>query len=372
MQYFNRGLLITVLVAVVVGGGAGVVTSIATSRSLDDYANTLLGDRGFLAWEPRKPNSNPLDYANATNKVREAQSRSLAVITLKSTDTLSPANWIGPESAVGLGVVASANGWILTTKDELGSVQNPKTSLEVWIRGTRYTIAEQVNDDATPYVLLKLAEANGLTPLAFGASEDAANGDMVFGLSAATGFVATTVQNTELPIISGPHQAEAYAGAWELAEASALPGPVLSTAGEMLAFVTKSGEAVPVHHGVDFIQDTLRSGVTTRASLGAYVVDIADVYNLDSQLRQGLSTGALVLAPAGKIAVPTGTPAAAAGLLARDIITAVDGEAITPEVSLAEILATYNPGQTARFSVVRAQAPLELTVILGDAATLVY
>jgi S1-C subfamily serine protease len=108
------------------------------------------------------------------------------------------------------------------------------------------------------------------------------------------------------------------------------------------------------------------------AALGAYVVDLSDIYNLDAGLRQSLSTGALVFAPVGKLAVPVKTPAAESGLLAKDIITAVDGEAITQFVSLSELLAIYDPGQTAKLSVLRAGAPIEISVVLGDLSTLVY
>jgi S1-C subfamily serine protease len=66
------------------------------------------------------------------------------------------------------------------------------------------------------------------------------------------------------------------------------------------------------------------------------------------------------------LAVPANTPGALAGLKTNDIITAVDGQAITATTSLSELLATYEPGQNARFSLLRAGAPLEITIPLGD------
>jgi S1-C subfamily serine protease len=172
--------------------------------------------------------------------------------------------------------------------------------------------------------------------------------------------------------LAGPQRAEAYVTAWELALAEDQRGLVLATSGDLLAFVAATGEAIPLHYGAAFVQETIRAGASAHAALGAYVVDLSDIYNLDPEIRQGLSTGALIFAPAGRFAVPVGTPAADAGLQLHDIVTAIDGEALTLTTSLAEILAAYDPGQTARLNVVRDGAPLEIDVVLGDAAALVY
>ncbi|MEK7183147.1 MAG: S1C family serine protease [Patescibacteria group bacterium] len=372
MKTSQRTVIFTVLASLVVGACAGVVASIFTSTALEDYATALLGDRGFTALEPRKPSANPLDYENAVRRVRDTQSRSLAVISSKTIDSAVPERWIGARDGDGLGVVVSANGWILTTDDELEGFLNPVTAAEVWVRGARYAIEEVIQDELTPYALLKLVEANGLTPVGFGASEDSRNGDLVFMLPNALSFVATSLEESEKVLLAGPQRGEVYVTAWELAVTGESGGLVLSTTGDMLGFVTAAGETIPLHHGVAFVQETIRVGVQAHAALGAYVIDVSDIYNLDPDIRQGLSTGALVFASTGRVAVPAKTPAALAGLRARDIITAVDGEAITLTTTLAEILAAYDPGQTARLSVVRDGAPLELPVVLGDAAALVY
>lgn len=370
MKIPERGLLISVLAATLVGAGAGVIASIFTSHALDNYATALLGDRGFAALEPRKPNVNPLDYADAVRKVRDAQSRSVAVIALKTTDAEAPDKWIGAADGLGMGVVVSANGWVLTTSQELSGIQNPVTGVDVWIRGNRYAVTEVVKDSLTHYVLLKLANASGLSPVGFGASEDSRSGDMVFVTPDVTGIAADTLTQSEKVVLDGPQAAENYSASWLLEGATV--GPVFATSGDLLGFVGDDGVAEPLHHATQFVQGVIRTGAVSHPALGVYVEDLSLVYNLDPEVRQGLSTGALVVAPAGKLAVPLNTPAAEAGLLAKDIITAVDGEAVTVNVSLAELLSTYEPGQTVRLSVVRGGAPIEVSVVLGDLATLVY
>lgn len=372
MKIPERSLLISVLAATLVGAGAGVIASIFTSHALDDYATALLGDRGFTALEPRKPNANPLDYADAVRKVRDTQSRSLAVIAVKSADTESPEKWIGAADGIGMGVVVSANGWALTTAQELSGVQNPVTGVDVWIRGNRYVVTEVVKDSLTHYVLLKLANASGLSPVGFGASEDSRSGDMVFVMPGVTGIFADTLTQSENVVLDGPQAAENYAANWLIGDGASQAGPVFATSGDLLGFVNEDGLAEPLHHATQFVQSVIRSGSGTHPALGVYVEDLSLIYNLDSDVRQGLSTGALVVAPVGRLAVPLNTPAAQAGLLAQDIISAVDGEAVTLNTSLAELLSAYEPGQTVRLSVVRGGAPIEISVVLGDLTTLVY
>lgn len=372
MKLPQRIIVLTVLASLLAGAGAGVVSSILTSNSLENYATTLLGNRGFAALEPRKPNSNPADYAAAVRQVRDAQARSLALITSKSLDVTAPDKWIGSDDVSGLGVVVSADGWILTTKRELKTWQNPVAGAEVWVRGSRYAIERVVPDMLTDFVLVKLTAASGLSPVGFGASEDVWSGDMMFVLNNATEFVPSTLADSERIVLGGPQPAEHYVDSWLLATTNLERGPVLSMSGDLLAFVTTDGVTLPLHHGAGFVQEIIRTGVPSHAALGAYVIDLSTIYNVAPELRQGMNAGALVQAPAGKVAVPPQTPAAAANLLARDIITAVDGEAVTADVSLAELLATYNPNQTAKLSLLREGSPIEISVTLGDANTLLY
>lgn len=371
MKYAQRLVVFTVLAAVAAGGAAGVVTSILSANELENYATALLEAPGFAAFEPRKPHANQLDYIDAVNRVRDVQSRSLAVLMRKAPDSAQPDAWFSAGDSLGLGVVVSANGWVLTTQAALTAVQNPLTGLDVWIRGSRYVPSEIVEDKLTPYVLIKLTEANGLNPVGFGASEDIRQGDTIFVTPGPTSLLATTLENSEQDLEMGPQPAEVYATTWKIAVTEKIQGPIFAGSGDLLAFAD-TFQATPLHYADAFVQSVIRNGEVTPAALGAYVIDLSHVYNLDPELRQGFSTGALVYAPTGGLAVPANTPAAEAGLLAKDIITAVDGEALTPTTSLSELLAAYNPGQTARLSVVRAGALVEIAVVLGDATTLVY
>ncbi|HYH10022.1 MAG TPA: PDZ domain-containing protein [Thermoanaerobaculia bacterium] len=66
-------------------------------------------------------------------------------------------------------------------------------------------------------------------------------------------------------------------------------------------------------------------------------------------------------------AVPEGTPAAAAGLRAQDLITAIDGKKITfrDDLDLLEFLGALEPDRTLRLRVVRSGKTMDARLKVG-------
>ena len=65
--------------------------------------------------------------------------------------------------------------------------------------------------------------------------------------------------------------------------------------------------------------------------------------------------------------VAPGSPAAAAGLRPRDVIIAIDGQPLTEESSLAEMLSQKRPGDTVTLTIIRDRQQQDVAVTLGDA-----
>lgn len=82
--------------------------------------------------------------------------------------------------------------------------------------------------------------------------------------------------------------------------------------------------------------------------------EIVDLFGLDLE-------GGAILAEVGE-----DTPAAAAGLQRRDVITAVDGETITTFEEFAAMIAEREPGDAVSLTVVRAGEEMEVDVELGS------
>jgi S1-C subfamily serine protease len=68
-------------------------------------------------------------------------------------------------------------------------------------------------------------------------------------------------------------------------------------------------------------------------------------------------------------AVVQGSPAAQAGLQAGDVITAVDGQQLTDESALGELLSQHQPGDTVSLTVLRRGQQQNLQVKLGQSPT---
>jgi S1-C subfamily serine protease len=73
-------------------------------------------------------------------------------------------------------------------------------------------------------------------------------------------------------------------------------------------------------------------------------------------VKQGVVVGQVV----------PGTPAAQAGLQARDVIVAVDGQPIVDETTLGRALNKHQPGEHVQLAVVRGSQQLTLDVTLGQ------
>jgi S1-C subfamily serine protease len=69
------------------------------------------------------------------------------------------------------------------------------------------------------------------------------------------------------------------------------------------------------------------------------------------------------------VQLPSGSPAAAAGVQSKDVITAIDGHAVTDTSSLSELLASYKPGDKITLTWVQATSKQTVSkaVTLGTA-----
>lgn len=354
-------LLVLTLVA---GASAGVVATVVLDASLDEYASSLLSGRRPATPGDGTPRSTPGSYNEALSRVKESGAPSLAIITAASLDSRLSGSWIGRENALGYGVVVSTDGWVLVHEDIFAKTANVLRGTEIWVDGVRYTPTQYVPDSLTEFALVKIA-ANNLVPVAFGAAEDVQTGEAVFVLRAQDDVLATTVESVSAGGEAVVLAAEMFDGVWSLVAMGDVSAPVFSSNGDLYG-MTGSNAVVPMHQGVSFVREVMRSGAPLHAAVGAMVVEVSRPLNLDEEMHQGQERGALVTS------VVAGGPGAVAGLAVGDVITAVDDVRVDATTSLAEILRLYDPGQSARFDVARASGETTLTVTFGDYDDLVY
>lgn len=365
--------LLILILSIVAGATSGIVASLVTQRSLEDYALSLLNGGQLITISEPRPQPLPGTYEEALVRVQDAGWPATAFIRAVSTDATSSSEWITKESAVGQGSVVTSDGWVLFNKDALAAFTNPKAQAEIWILGSSYPVAKVVEDSLTDFVLIKV-DASGMPALAFADSEDFYGGEILFEMTGDLDIFPTSLADSEQLAGNLVAPAEQYATEWQMTDAFDAPAPFLNASGELAAFGTGTDRAVPIHHLKPFIQSVLRYGEPRYAGLGAEVASIHEILNLDPAIadRTGSSGAIIALPDRWTPAVIDGSPADDADLHANDVILFVDDVPVSDRVSLSELLKAYEPGDEAVLTVFRGDEDLEILVTFVDASDLVY
>lgn len=367
----RRTFVLALVLALAAGATSGIIATVMLDTTLDEYAARLFAGRAPGTPSDSKPRAVSTSYDSALETVRTVSENSVATITSTTLNSRLPSSWIGAHQALGYGVVVSADGWVLLDAEVLAGVASPLRGAEVWIAGQRYVPTQVVSDSLTSATLLKIS-ANGLTPVAFAASESVAPGTQVFGASTSGALLAMTVSDTRMTTELSVLPAEAFAYAWQVSEPSTLAEPIFAGDGSLLALQVGQS-ATPIHSISAFVKEVIRDGAPLHAGFGAHVVDLESVLNIDPTLRGDEAYGALVVSPSGgAAAVVRSSPASLAGVLAGDIITSVDGARVDHTATLAEHLRLYDPGETAVLTLVRDGVEQTITATFVDYADLLY
>ncbi len=144
-------------------------------------------------------------------------------------------------------------------------------------------------------------------------------------------------------------------------------GPTFNAEGEVVgvntAIFSPSGGSVGIGFAIasdvvkNVVQQLKDSGAVTRGWIGVQIQNVTP--DLADNLGLKGESGALV-AEAQK-----DSPAAAAGVKSGDVITAVDGDAVSDPHDLARRIAALGPKKTAKLTIVRNGSPMTIDVTLG-------
>jgi S1-C subfamily serine protease len=394
----QRGLAFGVVGAAVVAGMVvgGVIGARTSTDAAADSATTGSTQAQGAAFSPygqwTPPSSNGWDTlptlpgygsdgssgsdgsgstSTQTPAVAATAAQQTGVVTITST-----LGYEGGESA-GTGMILSSDGLVLTNNHVIEGA----TAITVTDESTgRQYEATVVGTSATSDVaLLQLTGASGLSTVTLDDDGGVSSGDAVTAvgnaegtgnLVAADGTVTATDQ-TMSTSSSGYEQGETLSGLIEFSAAVVAGdsgGPVVDAEGEVV-------------------------GITTAASVGgtstvAYAIDIADAMAVVHQIESGTGTDTVQIglpaflgvafatsSSAGTGAtiagVLDGTPAASAGLVAGDTITAVGGVAVASADDLSAALDAHAPGDSVTLTwatAAGAAGSATVTLIAGPAA----
>lgn len=361
-----------VILGLVAGGGAGVVTAVWTSQALSDYAERLQTTEGLPRISITQPTPIPGTYEEAISRVRDRSKTAVAVFLPHSVDATVPSGWRSQQDAVAYGALVSDDGWIACDKSAFDDVKEDIDALDVWIAQTRYTITDVVEEESTGLVMVHV-DGKNFVSVDFATTEDVQAGTMMFAVTDAS-VLPSAVVAADYHENDGVFAAETFTTEWLLSLAPEKSVPLLNAAGYLAGFTrTHEMNALPLHHVLSSIRDVVKSGALSAPVLGAYGIDLSSVLAMTPSVRQDLRAGFLVVAPNSSTrAVVVGGPADVAGIALGDVILAVDGETVSEATTLAELLAAYDAGSVARFTIYRGGEMVMISVTLGDQSTVLY
>ncbi|MFH2062526.1 MAG: S1C family serine protease [bacterium] len=280
-----------------------------------------------------------------------------------------------PSTAVGGGSVLTSDGWLLTHESVLRTAGSTSgRGVKVLVSGRAYDVERVTVDPFTGAAFVKIG-GSGLPVVSIGTrGGDLSVGDSVVSFDYLGGLrtaVVTAWSGVPSADVAGLHRSSEAVQRVALIGGSdgfLVGGGVFGTNGELAGVYLGGAEPgsriLPIDSFVRQVSDVLRGNGIVRPYLGVRYVDLTEQPGFGTPSR-----GALLSSYGRFPAVARQSPAAVAGLLEGDVILAVDGETVTANRTLPELLADYSPGDSVSLTVERGPEQLELEVALGQMPT---
>ena len=279
------------------------------------------------------------------------------------------------ERLIGSGFIVSKDGLVVTNKHVVSD--RDFKYIVVDSKGTKYSVERIYRDPLNDIAILKIINpsAERFREVKLGNSDNLEVGQFAIAIGTALGEFRNTVTTG---VISGLGRGITAGNPFEgfverldnviQTDAAINPGnsggPLLNSAGEVVgvnAAVASAGQnigfAIPINVVKESIQNFNSTGQFDRAFLGVSYVMIGKRVAALNELPEGAFVRG----------VSEGSPAQKAGLKVNDVITRIDGEAVTEENNLAVIINQKKVGQEAALTVFRNNKSIEIKATLEAA-----
>ena len=343
---------------IAVGGAAlalAAATGAATSAALSDSDQTAVREVTVTS------RTTAVSGGTLTiGKVAERARASVVEVTV-TTSATGPMGESGTAEAQGSGFVYDTIGHIVTNAHVVDGARSVRVAFS---NGKTYDATVVATDASTDLAVLKVdAPASALVPLSLADSSDVAVGDTVvaigspFGLenSVTAGIVSALGRSMEAPngfTINGSIQTDAAINHGNSG------GPLLDLEGKVIGVNAQIasdsggnegvGFAIPSNTVGSIVKQLIADGSVEHAYLGVSVTQ-----------PTGDTAGVEVAEVRG------GSPAEAAGLEVGDVVTAVDGDAVSAPQGLQTAIDSKQPGDRVIVDYLRNGAHRTVTVTLA-------
>lgn len=268
------------------------------------------------------------------------------------------------EKGSGSGVIISRDGYIVTNQHVIDGAAQIVVVTSDW-RSFEATVVGE--DRLTDLALLQIEEGE-LSPVGLGSSRALRVGETVLAAGNPLGYLKHTVTRGIISALEREVRASQsqYAYTYIQTDAGINPGnsggPLVNLRGEVIGINSAKisgaegiGLAIPIDTVKRVADDLKKDGRVRRPQLGILIQNLS-AYTGDST-DQGVHISE----------VTPGSPAAAGGLRAGDVITAVARKEVRYSAQLFDALLNYYPGDEIELTVLRGERSRTVTVVTGEA-----
>jgi serine protease Do len=271
--------------------------------------------------------------------------------------------------SLGSGFIISPDGYVVTNNHVVapGNRQATVEAIRVTLPDRKEYVAKLVGRDAASDLALLKIDAPGPLPFVrFGDSTGARVGDWVVAIGNPFGLGGTVTAG----IVSAVHRVTGQGANDRFIQTDASinqgnsGGPMFNLKGEVIGINSQIfsqsggnigiGFAIPAEDAKPVIDTLMKGQPVQRGYIGVSIQQLSD--DLAAALGLPKNSGEIIAR------AEPGGPAARAGVRAGDVVTRVNGTAVSPDTTLSYLVANVRPGQQARLDIIRDGKPVTVTV----------
>lgn len=354
-------ILTVVFVAAVFVGVALLIRNGITGTTLEDVSSTQTPTEITQVAAGTDDEASVITYAdnNTSDDSSQTEIISDCMNSVVSIDTLVQSVTAGS----GSGVVISSDGYIITCNHV---VEGAEEILVYLNDGSEYDATLIGTDSVTDIAVIKV-EGSDFAYAEIGSSSSLNVGDGVYAIGNALGVLSNTVTDG---IVSGLDREITVEGqSMTLLQTSAAinsgnsGGGLFLESGALIGIVNAKsagstidglGFAIPIDIAIPVVNDLIEQGfVSGRPFLGVSTQDVSYGAGFFARYTYPMVTS-----------VSAGSAAAIGGIQENDIITSVNGTAVSSGDELRTLIATFSIGDTVTVTVVRGNQTMNISVTL--------
>jgi putative serine protease PepD len=333
------------VLSLLLGIGGGVLGALLVTGSGGD------GSGGVLRVEKRTAAPLPADNKSIAAVADRVLPSTVQIIAEFDGD---------PRGATGSGFVLDKQGHVITNNHVVDEAAKDDGNIEIVDRNGKHSKASVVGRSLVyDIAVLKSEGVKGMTPAKLGSSEQMRVGETVVAIGSPLGLSSSVtsgiISALDRPVTTGESQDDtSYINAVQT-DAAINPG---NSGGPL---VNLRGQVVGVNSAIATTGDSL-TGESGSIGVG-FAIPMEQVQITAAQiLRTGearypviganVNTGADTRG-AEVVKVPSGTPAARAGLHEGDVVVKVNGKPVTDGIGLIVAIRSHRPGETVTLTVSR-------------------